>query len=101
MLSFRLNTEAEANPNPNPSPNASWSSEPGVWPESDAPGFDRPPFFESRYRTLTLILILTLALTVWRSGKASDWLHRGKSCLGSNPALGLVSQNTRSNLNRT
>ena len=26
------------------------------------------------------------------SGKAPDCLHRGKSCLGSNPALGLVSK---------
>ena len=25
---------------------------------------------------------------VLRSGKASDWSHRGKSCLGSSPALG-------------
>ena len=27
---------------------------------------------------------------VWRTCKASNWLHCGKSCLGSNPATGLV-----------
>ena len=36
---------------------------------------------------------------VWRSGKASDWLHRGKSCLGSKPTRELVA--TKLDLNLT
>ena len=36
---------------------------------------------------------------VLHSGEASVWLHRSNSCVGLNPAIPFVSQNTRFNPN--